>query len=187
MKILRNMKTRRWLFSPIVLFVWIIGGLLWSGMPVRAAAPVQAASVDSSLLINVSGTVTAPDGTKITVSGYVTVNSTAVPDITGALTSVVITFDCSNVTGTSGVGAKQVTYDTKAYRCTKIRPLQATDTISVVSPYFAGGSGVLSANSWMVTATLNFSVSTGQLASGSITVGNNTTTTNPTTGAVTVT
>jgi hypothetical protein len=125
-------------------------------------------------LINVSGVVVAPDGTRITVSGPVTVKCSAVPDISGALTSVVLNFDFSNVTATTGSGANQVTYDTKGFRCTKIRPLKVSDVIGIVCPYAASGSGTSSAGTFLVTATLNFNVTTGQLVSGSITVGNNT-------------
>ncbi|HXG94966.1 MAG TPA: hypothetical protein VNN73_21685 [Blastocatellia bacterium] len=188
MKTQQNEKTRRWLSNCIAvsLLVWAIGALVWSGMPVQAqtTAPTQATRVDSSITIPVSGTVIAPDGTKVTVSGFVVVNCSAVPDETGALKNVVLLFDCSNVTATSGTGAKKVMYDTKGFDCTKNRLLQPTDVIGFVAPYSPTTSTSLSANTMTLTVTLNFNVSTGQLSSGSITVGNNTTTTNPTTGAV---
>jgi len=177
----QSMKPGRSL-SPIALsvLVWAIAALVSSGVPVRAATSGQTATgsqatrVDSSILINVSGVVVAPDGTRITVSGSVTVKCSAVPDISGALTSVVLTFDFSNVTATSGSGANAVTYDTKGFRCTKIRPLKVSDVIPIVCPYSPSGGAASSAKTLLVTANLNFNVSTGQLVSGSITVGNNT-------------
>ncbi|HJZ67051.1 MAG TPA: hypothetical protein VKF81_02815 [Blastocatellia bacterium] len=181
MKTRQSMKPGRWL-SPIALsvLVWTIAALMCSGVPVSAATSAQTATgsqatrVDSSILINVSGVVVAPDGTRITVSGSVTVKCSAVPDISGALTSVVLAFDFSNVTATTGSGANQVTYDTKGFRCTKIRPLKVSDVIAIVCPYSPSGGAASQAKTLLVTASLNFNVSTGQLVSGSITVGNNT-------------
>ena len=167
MKRERNIRTRRSSLNPIAisLLVWITGALVCGGIPARAAsqATPPATPVDSSIRINVSGAVTAPNGTVIKVSGYVIVNSRAVPNRTGALASVVLAFDFSNVTARVGSGAHEVTYDTKGFQSTKIRPLQASDVIQIVVPYSPSGSG-----------PLNFNVATGVLVNGSITVGNNT-------------
>src|SRR5213594_3809975 len=175
MKRERNIRTRRSSLSPIALslLVWITGALVCGGMPARAAA--QATRVDSSIQINVSGRVTAADGTEIKVSGQVIVNSSAVPNRTGALSSVILTLDFSNVTARVGSGAHEVAYDTKGFQSTKIRPLKASDVIQIVVPYSPSGSGpTTEANTLLVTATLNFNVATGVLVNGSITVGNNT-------------
>ena len=175
MKRERNIRTRRSSLSPIALslLVWITGALVCGGMPARAAA--QATRVDSSIRINVSGRVTAADGTEIKVSGQVIVNSSAVPNRTGALSSVILTFDFSDVTARVGSGAHEVAYDTKGFQSTKIRPLKASDVIQIVVPYSPSGSGpTTEANTLLVTATLNFNVATGVLVNGSITVGNNT-------------
>ena len=175
MKRERNIRTRRSSLSPIALslLVWITGALVCGGMPARAAA--QATRVDSSIQINVSGRVTAADGTEIKVSGQVIVNSSAVPNRTGDLSSVILTFDFSNVTARVGSGAREVAYDTKGFQSTKIRRLQASDVIQIVVPYSPSGSGpTTEANTLLVTATLNFNVATGVLVNGSITVGNNT-------------
>ena len=179
MKRERNIRTRRSSLNPIAisLLVWITGALVCGGIPARAAsqATPPATPVDSSIRINVSGAVTAPNGTVIKVSGYVIVNSRAVPNRTGALASVVLAFDFSNVTARVGSGAHEVTYDTKGFQSTKIRPLQASDVIQIVVPYSPSGSGpTTEANTLLVTATLNFNVATGVLVSGSITLGNNT-------------
>lgn len=166
----RNMKRRRSLSGTIALslLVWVIGGLMWGG------TPAQAATVDSSLTIPVSGTVTAADGTKITFSGNVIVNSSAVTDVVGIPPFEVLTFDFSNVTGTSGSGANKKTYDTRGYQVIKIRELQATDVIVLTSPFDQTSAALTSANPSQVSATLNFNVATGVLTSGSITFGNNT-------------
>src|SRR5881628_2369274 len=102
MKRERNIRTRRSSLSPIALslLVWITGALVFGGMPARATS--QATRVDSSIQIKVSGAVTAPNGTVVTVSGYVIVNCSAVPNRTGALSSVILTFDFSNVTARGG-------------------------------------------------------------------------------------
>ncbi|HEX8184774.1 MAG TPA: hypothetical protein VF747_08485 [Blastocatellia bacterium] len=170
MKTQRNMKATRSLFRTVALsaLVWIIGGLVWNGIP------VQAASIDSTISIPVSGTVTQADGTKITFGGSVTVRSSAVTDVAGIPPFVMLTFDCSTVTATSGSGANKKTYDTKGYQVTKIRDLQASDVIVMTAPVLQTGSGVLTANPVQVTATLNFNVTTGVLTSGTLTVGNNT-------------
>ena len=176
MKRERNIRTRRSSLSPIALslLVWITRALVCGAIPARAAS--QATRVDSSIRINVSGRVTAADGTEIKVSGQVIVNSSAVPDRTGALSSVILTFDFSNVTARVGSGAHEVTYDTKGFQSTKIRRLKASDVIQIVVPYSPSGSGPTTeaTNTLLVTATLNFNVATGVLMNGSITVGNNT-------------
>ena len=179
----RNMKARRSLFSPVALsvVVWVIGGLVLIGMPVQASTTTQAAvtpaptsTIDSSLSIPVSGTVVAADGTRITVGGFVIVNSTAVTDVVGIPPFVMLTFDCSNVTASSGAGANKKTYDTKGFQVTKIRDLQPTDVIVVTTPALQTSASVLTASSWQVTVTLNFDTVTKKLTSGSIAAGNNT-------------
>jgi len=170
MKTQRNMKTRRWLFSRIALslLVGIIGALGWSG-----GTSAQTTSVVSTLQIPTKGTVIEPDGTVLSISGFVTVDSTMVTDATLKYPpAVVLTFDFSNVMASdaiTGTGA----FKTGGDHDIKIRPLQATDTIPITCPYFLTKSGVLSADTWLVTTTLNFDTSTGKLASGSATVGSN--------------
>lgn len=175
MKTQRNLPKRRSSLSPIALslVVWITGALVSGSMPARAAS--QATRVDSSIQINVSGAVTTSSGNGVTVSGYVIVKCSAVPNTAGVLTTVVLTFDFSNVTATVVVGGSQVTYDTKGFQCTKIRPLKPSDVIQIAVPYSPSGSGpTTQTNTLLATTTLTFNVSTGVLLSGTITVGNNT-------------
>ena len=183
MKTQRNIRIWRSSSNRIALslLAWIVGALVCSGIPVRAgesaqtATSSQATRVDSSIQINVSGAVTTPSGNSVTVSGYVIIKCSAVPDTTGALTSVLLTFDFSNVSATVGAGANQVTYDTKGFQCTKNRALKASDVIQIVVPYSPSGSGATAqTNTLLATAALAFNVTTGVLASGTITVGNNT-------------
>lgn len=168
----RNVKTRRSLFGPIIvtLLVWVVVGLVSGGS--SAQAQTTTPTVDSSLTISVSGTVHDSNGT-ISISGYVTVNCTRVIDTTeGSPPLVVLDFDFSNLRGVSGNSFMNLkTYVTGGNEDTQIRPLQASDVITVTCPYYDRAKGILSAKSLLVTATLNFDVSTGKLTSGSITVG----------------
>jgi hypothetical protein len=75
--------------------------------------------------------------------------------------------------GTTGSGKNLKTYVTGDNHATELRPLQASDTIIVTVPYFDSTKDMLSASSFMVTATLNFDISTGKLTSGSLTYGTN--------------
>ena len=78
------------------------------------------------------------------------------------------------MSGTSGsTKATLKTYVTGDNRASEIRPLQASDTIIVTTPYFDSSKGELSAKTMLVTATLKFDVTTGKLVSGSISIGNN--------------
>jgi hypothetical protein len=132
--------------------------------------------VDSSITISAKGTVNDPSGA-ITVSGSVIVNARRVIDstaVSGPL--VVLDLDFSKLQGTSGSLKSLTTYVTGDNHATEIRPLQASDTIIVTCPYFDSTKDGLSARSMLITATLNFDVSTGKLTSGSITIGNNVTT-----------
>jgi hypothetical protein len=175
----QNMKSRRSLFGSIalLLIVGVVAVLTWGGM--RA----QAATVDSTLSLPVSGIVTTTDGTKINFSGTVVVHSSAVLDATDAPPFTVLTFDTSNVTGTSGSGANRKSYDTRGYQVVKIRDLKPTDVISMTVPVDLAGASVTLAKEWLATFTLNFNTA-GQLTSGSVSATTNTTTTNATTGAV---
>src|SRR4051812_25736564 len=94
----RNMKSKRTLFSSIALslIVGVVGVIVWGG------AHVQAASVDSTLSIPVSGTVTTTDGTKITFSGTVVISSSSVSDAPDTPPFTILAFDSSNIIGTSG-------------------------------------------------------------------------------------
>jgi hypothetical protein len=177
----RNMKSKRSLFGSIALslIVGVVGVMIWGGMHARAD------TVDSTLTLPVSGTVTATDGTKITFSGTVVINSSAVTDAPDTTPFTILTFDTSNITGTSGKGANLQTYNTAGYQVTKIRSLKPTDVISMTVPVGIAGASVTLAKEWLATFSLNFSA-TGQLTSGSVTAAANTTTTNSTTGEVQV-
>jgi hypothetical protein len=179
-----NIKTRRSLFSPtfVTLLIGVAVVLVLGSSTVQAqattTAPVPAAAVvDSSITIAASGTVNDPNG-PITVKGSVIVKCRRVLDTTSSTTSasaplVLLDLDFSQLTGTSGTSRVQRVYVTGDNHATEIRPLQASDTIIVTSPYFDNTKDVLSASSWLVTANLNFDVSTGKVTTGSITIGDN--------------
>jgi hypothetical protein len=132
-----------------------------------AVTPAAASTVDSSLAIPVSGTVTAADGTKIAFAGNVAVSSSAVTNVVGIPPFVMLTFDCAGVNATSGSGAARKTYDTAGFQVIKIRPLQPSDAITITVPVNQLGAGVTLASAWQVTANLTFNTS-GQLTSGTL-------------------
>jgi len=178
-----NTKTRRQLFSPT--FVTLLLGLVvlaLGGPSVQAqTTTAPAATVDSSITVAAKGTVNDPSGT-ITVTGLVTINCRRVIDTSTTTATVsppivLLDFDLSQLHGTSGTVKTQKTYVTGDNHASELRPLQASDTIIVTSPYYDATKDAQSAKSMLVTATLSFDVSTGKVTSGSITIGNNLVTT----------
>ena len=167
-----NSKTR---FMTILIGVVVV--LVLGGSSVQAQTQTVTAApaiVDSSITISTKGTVNDANGT-ITVSGDVIVNCRRVIDTTSALSAplVVLDFDFSKLSGTSGSLKTLKTFVTGDNHATEIRPLQASDTIIVTTPYIENTKDALSAKSWLVTSTLNFDTASGKLTSGSITIGNN--------------
>ena len=173
-----NMKTRLLLFSPkvVTLLIGIVAMLAVSGTSVKAqtATTAPAATVDSSITIAVKGSLTDPNGT-ITFTGNVIVNCRRVIDTTNAATPslLLLDFDFSQLKGTSGSLKTQKVYVTGDNHADEIRPLQASDTVIVTTPYYDSTKDALSARSMLVSASLNFDVGSGKLTSGSISVGNN--------------
>jgi len=154
--------------------------MLVLGSPSAQAQTTAAADnsdVESSVTISVKGTVNDPNGA-ITVSGSVIVNSRRVIDSTSISPPIVVLdLDFSRLKGSSGSLKTLKVYVTGDNHATEIRPLQASDTIIVTCPYFDSTQDALSARSMLVTATLNFDISTGKVTGGSIAIGNNVITT----------
>jgi hypothetical protein len=182
-----NIKTRRQPFSPnvVTLLVLIVLVLVLAGPSAQAqsttgstATATDSGVVDSSITILAKGTVNDPSGA-ISVSGNVIVNCRRVIDTTASTTAVraplvLLDLDLSNLRGTSGsTKTTLVTYITGDNHATEIRPLQSSDTIIISTPYFDSTKSALSAKTMLVTATLNFDISTGKVTGGSITIGNN--------------
>jgi|SRR6185503_9460149 len=167
-----NIKTRR-RFSPFVvtLLVGIVAVLLSGGPSVHAQTP---ATVDSTITIKTNGTVTEGT-TTVKLTGNVIIKCRRVIDTsTPTITPVVLLdFDFSQLTGTTGSGKTLVTYVTGDNHAQEIRPLQASDTIVVTVPYFDNTKDLLSASTFLATATLNFDISAGTLTSGTLTYGTN--------------
>jgi hypothetical protein len=161
MNSVRKMKRRRSSLGSIALSLLVIGGL------VLGVAPTQAATVDSTLTISVSGSFTAADGKKYTVSGSVLISSSAVMDDPDVPPFVMLTFDSSNVKLTSGAGASRKTYDSRGYQVTRTRPLKATDVIQMPIPTILTDAPLTSADRYEATFTLNFNTA-GQLTSGTV-------------------
>jgi len=173
-----NIKTRRRRFSPIVVTLLVgVAAVLVLGNPSVQAQTTTAAgasTVDSSITIATSGTVSDPNGA-ITVSGSVIIKCRRVIDTTSTTIPplVLLDFDLSQVKGTTGSGKTLKTYVTGDNHATALRPFQASDTIVVTIPYFDSTKDILSASAFLVTATVNFDISTGKLTSGSLTYGTN--------------
>ena len=178
-----NIKSR--LFSPsfVTLLIGIVVVLALSGRTIQAqsntttttdttVAPVG--TVDSTITLQAKGTVNDPDG-PMSVNGGVNVNCRRVVDTTSAITPtlMLLDFDFSQVSGTSGSLKTLKTYVTGGNHASEIRPLQASDTIILTIPYYDNTKGPLAARSMLVTATLNFDVGTGKVISGTISVGDN--------------
>ena len=169
-----NIRARLRLFSPTFVTLLIVGvGMLVLGGPsVQAQTPAPV--VDSSITIATNGTVT-DTGVTVNVNGQVTIKCRRVIDTTTttAVPVVMLDFDFSQLTGTTGSGKNLKTFVTGGNHATELRPFQATDTIVVTVPYFDSTKDALSASSFMATANLNFDISTGKLTSGSLTYGTN--------------
>ena len=180
-----NIKARRLLFSPtfVTLLIAVVGMLVLGGPSVQAQtattapppAPAPgAATVDSSITIKTQGVISDPNGS-VKISGNVTIKARRVVDTTTTTLPpvVLLDFDFSQLTGTTGSGKTLVTYVTGGNHATELRPFQATDTVVVTVPYFDSTKDALSSSSFMATATLNFDVTTGTLVSGTLTYGDN--------------
>ena len=171
-----NINTTRRLFSTnvVTLLVGIVMVLVFGGSSVQAQTSETAQPVESSITIPVKGTVNDPSGA-ITVSGDVIVTAKMVVDNTspGASPIVVLDLDFSKLKGTSGSLKTLTTYVTGDNHAEELRPLQVSDKIIVTCPYYDNTKGALTARTMLVTATLNFDISTGKLTSGSIAIGNN--------------
>src|ERR1051325_6165717 len=178
-----KLKTRQ-LLSSLTLLIGVVVVLALSGPSTQAqtstgttdttATTVPAGVVDSSVTLPAKGTITDPNGA-ISVSGSVIVNCRRVVDTTSATTPtlVLLDFDFSQLTGTSGSLKTLKTYVTGGNHANEIRPLQAADTIIVTTPYYDNTKDGLSAKSMLITATLNFDVGTGKVTSGTLSIGDN--------------
>jgi hypothetical protein len=171
-----NIKTRQLLVSPtfLTLLLGVVVMLALGGPTVQAQTAIDA-PVDSSVTIPAKGTVSDPNGS-ITVSGSVVINCRRVIDTTSTTSPslILLDLDLSGLQGTSGnTKATLKTYVTGGNHAEEIRPLQASDTIIVTSPYYDSTKGALTAKTMLVTATLNFDVSTGKVTGGTISIGDN--------------
>jgi len=177
-----NIKSRLQLFSPtfVTLLIGIVAVLAFGGPSVQAQTTATDAPVDSSITLAVKGSVTDPNGT-ITVSGNVIITCRRVIDTTSVTSPslVLLDFDFSQVKGTSGsTKATLKTYVTGDNHATEIRPLQASDTIIVPTPYYDSSKDALSARTMLLSANLNFDIASGKLTGGTLSVGNNVVTAN---------
>jgi len=186
-----NIETRRRPFSPhvVTLLVLVVVLLALGGSSVQAQTatdttattdttaskpPADPNVAESSITLLAKGTVNDPSGA-ITVNGSVIVTAKRVIDSTSTTTPPVVVYDLdfSGLKGSSGTKTTLKTYVTGDNHASEIRPLQASDTIIVSCPYYDSTKDPLTARTMLITATLNFDVSTGKVTSGSISIGNN--------------
>jgi hypothetical protein len=173
-----NIKTWQRLFGPsfVTLLIGIVAVLAFGSPSVQAQTTSADVPVDSSITIPIKGSVSDPNGT-VTISGNVIISARRVIDTTSTVTPalVLLDFDFSQVKGTSGTTKSTLkTYITGDNHANEIRPFQSADTIIVTTPYYDSVTkDELKARTMLVTASLNFDISTGKLTSGSISVGNN--------------
>ncbi len=175
-----NIKSRQSQFSRIFVtlsvgVVVVLAMLALGGLSAQAQTTAIDAPVDSSVTIAAKGSVSDPNGS-FTVTGNVGVTCRRVIDTTSATSPslVLLDLDFSALQGTSGsTKATLKTYVTGGNHAEEIRPLQASDTIIVSSPYYESTKGPLTAKTMLVTATLNFDVNTGKVTGGTITIGDN--------------
>jgi len=180
-----NIKAWQRLFSPsfVTLSVGIVTvlAMLAVGSPsVQAQTTATDAPVDSSITLVVKGSVTDPNGT-INITGNVIITARRVIDTTSVTSPsiVLLDFDFSQVKGTSGSSkATLKTYVTGDNHATEIRPLQASDTVIVPTPYYDSTKDALAARTMLLSANLNFDIASGKLTGGSLSVGNNIVTAN---------
>jgi hypothetical protein len=173
-----NIKARRLLFSPtfvtLSVAVVVMLAMLALGSPSVHAQTAATPVVDSSITIATTGTV-VDSGVTVNVNGSVTIRCREVVDTTSttAVPLVMLDFDFSQLTGTTGSGKNLKTFVTGGNHANELRRLQASDTIVVTIPYFDNTKDALSASSFLATANLSFDISTGKLTSGSLTYGTN--------------
>jgi hypothetical protein len=174
-----QLNIRNWqrLISPslVTLLLGIVAVLAFGSSSVQAQTTASDAPVDSSIILAVKGSVTDPNGT-ITVTGNVTITARRVIDTTSVTSPsiVLLDFDFSQVKGSSGATkATLKTYVTGDNHATEIRPLQASDTVIVPTPYYDSTKDALAARTMLVSANLNFDIASGKLTGGTLSVGNN--------------
>jgi len=170
------------LFSPsfMTLLIGIVALLAFGSPSVQAQTTTATdAPVDSSIVLVAKGSLTDPNGS-VTINGQVTITARRVIDTTSVTSPsiVLLDFDFSQLQGTTGSGKTLKTYVTGGNHATEIRPLQASDTVIIPTPYYDSSKDVLSARTMLVSATLNYDIASGKLTGGSISVGNNVVTAN---------
>jgi hypothetical protein len=174
-----NIKSR---LSPI--FVTLSVGVVVLAMLALAGSSVQAqtttttavdAPVDSTVTIAAKGSVSDPSGS-IPITGNVPILCRRVVDTTSATSPslVLLDLDLSGLTGTTGsTKTTMKTYVTGGNHAEEIRPLQAADSVIFSVPYYDTSKGPLTARTMLLTANLNFDVTTGKVTGGTITIGDN--------------
>jgi len=177
-----NMRMWQRLFSPsfMTLLIGIVALLAFGSPSVQAQTTTATdAPVDSSIVLVAKGSLTDPNGS-VTINGQVTITARRVIDTTSVTSPsiVLLDFDFSQLQGTTGSGKTLKTYVTGGNHATEIRPLQASDTVIIPTPYYDSSKDVLSARTMLVSATLNYDIASGKLTGGSISVGNNVVTAN---------
>ncbi len=139
------------------------------------SAENTAVTLDSSITVKTQGTVSDPSGS-VKINGDVIIRARKVTDTaqTTLAPLVLLDFDFSQLTGTTGSGKTLKTYVTGGNHASTLRPFQASDTIVLTVPYFDSTTdGLSGSSSFLVTANLTFNTTTGTLTGGTLTYGDN--------------
>jgi len=175
-----TIKARRSFFSPtfVTLLMGVFVVLVLGGSSIQAqttTTTTDTAPVESSLTIAAKGSFSDSSGGTVNVTGNVIIAAKKVVDTTSTTNPaiVMLDFDFSQLTGTTGSKATLKTYVTGENHATEIRPLLASDTIIVSVPYYESTKDILSARTMLVTAALKFDTTSGKLTAATLTVGNN--------------
>jgi len=164
----------------MTLVLGIVAVLAFGGLSVQAQTTATDAPVDSTITLVAKGSLTDANG-NVTVTGNVPVLVRRVVDTTSVTSPslVLLDIDFSQLKGTSGSSkATLKTYITGDNHATEIRPLQASDTVIVPTPYYDSTKDALAARTMLLSANLNFDIASGKLTGGSLSVGNNIVTAN---------
>ena len=164
----------------MTLVLGIVAVLAFGGLSVQAQTTATDAPVDSTITLVAKGSLTDANG-NVTVTGNVPVLVRRVVDTTSVTSPslVLLDIDFSQLKGTSGSSkATLKTYVTGDNHATEIRPLQASDTVIVPTPYYDSTKDALAARTMLLSANLNFDIASGKLTGGTLSVGNNVVTAN---------
>jgi hypothetical protein len=152
------MKTRRPLFTVVLLLLAGMGALAW-GIPAFAQISISAGGATASttpgaLSVAISGTV---DGLpeSVYISGLALISSKPVKDPDFGSKNVIVAIDLN----VSAVGVKTGTKYVSDGQDSLVRQMALSDTVQITFPFYKSASGPAAARSAFVSFTLNYDTS----------------------------